>query len=173
MATAAAHKVQGITELLEMVLYELPPIDILVYQRVCQRWKDIITHGEKFQQALFFKPATNGTLKPRKERTFRELASSVEATWADASKPQRIFLNPMLAELIDAVKNGRDKKWTSQNASWRRMLLTRPSSDETCVMATDLDLFKALINIHAVAMHRPVIFRTFKISRSITSSLFS
>lgn len=78
MATAAAHKVQGITELLEMVLYELPPIDILVYQRVCQRWKDIITHGEKFQQALFFKPATNGTLKPRKERACKLCAAELE-----------------------------------------------------------------------------------------------
>ena len=107
MATAAAHQVQSITELLEMILYELPPVDILVYQRVCQRWKEIITRSEKFQRALFFEPVSKETLMWR-----QDLVDETPLDWYSVrtSMPQRIILNPMRTDLLNAMKSGRDKK---------------------------------------------------------------
>ena len=52
---SATNTALGITELLEAILEEVPPKDLLRCQRVCRTWKDTIDGSTKLQEALFFK----------------------------------------------------------------------------------------------------------------------
>jgi hypothetical protein len=53
---AAATQVFDTTELLEIILYELPTKDLLFAQRISKQTKAVIDNSTKLQQALFFKP---------------------------------------------------------------------------------------------------------------------
>ena len=58
----AASRVLEIAELHEMILYELPPLDLLISQRVSRSWQNTISKSKKLQQALFFQPAEGGSV---------------------------------------------------------------------------------------------------------------
>lgn len=47
----------GTVELLERILLELTPRDILLLQRVKRKWKATIAESIKLKRALFFEPA--------------------------------------------------------------------------------------------------------------------
>lgn len=59
------------TELLENILRHLPMKDLLLVQRVCRKWRAVITSNKELQQALYFIPI---------EPTFR---------WKDERPPVR------------------------------------------------------------------------------------
>ncbi|KAK4505884.1 hypothetical protein PRZ48_003849 [Zasmidium cellare] len=61
MATTstAAAKALAIPEILEMVLLQLPPQDLLRCQRVATLWRDSVVRSDEFQRRLFKKPRTN------------------------------------------------------------------------------------------------------------------
>ncbi|KAK3684611.1 hypothetical protein LTR37_020111 [Vermiconidia calcicola] len=46
-------------ELVEAILSQLPMRDLLLAQRVCKHWKEVIDASSKLQKALFFQPATD------------------------------------------------------------------------------------------------------------------
>ncbi|KAK4949412.1 hypothetical protein LTR10_012030 [Elasticomyces elasticus] len=54
----AAHQVFHITELLEIILLDLPMQDLLHAQRVCSTWKGVIDGSQAIQRALFFIPGS-------------------------------------------------------------------------------------------------------------------
>ncbi|KAK5726354.1 hypothetical protein LTR17_012785 [Elasticomyces elasticus] len=54
----AAHQVFHITESLESILLDLPMQDLLLGQRVCSTWKEIIDGSQAIQRALFFIPGS-------------------------------------------------------------------------------------------------------------------
>lgn len=53
---AAAQAVFNTAELLEAILLELPPLDILVYQRVSKDWRNGVQKSVVVQRALFLAP---------------------------------------------------------------------------------------------------------------------
>lgn len=58
--TDDCHQIFTLPEVLEMVLLGLPMKDLLLDQRVCKTWRNLITTSSKLQQALFLKPAGDG-----------------------------------------------------------------------------------------------------------------
>jgi len=54
----AAHAVFDTYELLEHVLWHLPPLSLLRFQRVCKPWKTVIDRSVCIQEALFFREWT-------------------------------------------------------------------------------------------------------------------
>lgn len=55
-ATAAAEKALVIPELLEAILMALPPLDVVVAQRVNQKFKNAIRDSPRIQRKLFYRP---------------------------------------------------------------------------------------------------------------------
>ncbi|KAK4898597.1 hypothetical protein LTR27_003769 [Elasticomyces elasticus] len=54
----AAHQVFHITELLQSILLDLPMQDLLLAQRVCSTWKEVIDGSQAIQRTLFFIPGS-------------------------------------------------------------------------------------------------------------------
>jgi len=63
MSSSAANSVFNITELLEMILLELPPQHLLVVGRVNRKWREVITSVAKFRTLLHYKPILDNTRK--------------------------------------------------------------------------------------------------------------
>ena len=57
-----AAKVFATYELLEAVLHGLPTKTLLLSQRVCRTWRDLIARSKKLQRALFLLPVKGGSL---------------------------------------------------------------------------------------------------------------
>ena len=60
MANSTEHRAFHVPELLEAILAELSPKDLLLGKRVCKVWKDAIEDSQKLQKALFFVPEEEG-----------------------------------------------------------------------------------------------------------------
>ncbi|KAK5119520.1 hypothetical protein LTR85_007620 [Meristemomyces frigidus] len=59
MEGTASARLASTPELVEMILLQLPLVDILLAQRVSRIWHNVIQGSAKLQRALFFKPATD------------------------------------------------------------------------------------------------------------------
>lgn len=109
-----ANQVLQTTELLELVLLELPPLDVLLAQRVSTFWRNAIRGSTKLQKLLFFLPVEG----------------------AEGLGPDVSFDNPMLAPIfanlaaianhIEFEANPVPEKYTRPEASWRLMLFYQP-----------------------------------------------
>ncbi|KAI0836061.1 hypothetical protein F5Y06DRAFT_305653 [Hypoxylon sp. FL0890] len=108
----AEEKVFNITELLELILLNVKPRDILVnVQKVSKRWKEVIEGSYKIQQALFFRvspeslteePYTKNELLPLGHSLYLDVEEFTPRTW----RPQPV--------------------WLMENASWRMMQISAP-----------------------------------------------
>lgn len=67
--STAAHHVLGTPELLELVISSLPPLEILVLQRVARAWRGVVSSSPEIQRMLFFRPDWN--LEARKFDAWR------------------------------------------------------------------------------------------------------
>lgn len=141
-----AAKVLAIPELLEAVLLELPPRDLLLSQRVNKTFRDVIDDSIYIQRKLFFKPCSStvpdGTSvrnpflqrilrlhdpgnhvflashTPRHGRLLRELSLSRDEHFCGArtKSPNQ--------SVIDRVDHSRRTLVTElRNGSWQRMLV--------------------------------------------------
>ncbi|KAK5721867.1 hypothetical protein LTR15_006460 [Elasticomyces elasticus] len=63
MATAQKQAL-GVAEILEAILLQLPPHDLLFAQKVCKDWKHTIEASPSIQKALFFMPGTKDDVHP-------------------------------------------------------------------------------------------------------------
>lgn len=75
MAAPPQHQVLLTTELLEEILLRVPPRDVLLLQRVCAVWKDVVEGSKKLQKMLFFLPAGEVQSYPSKGKLHPALAS--------------------------------------------------------------------------------------------------
>ncbi|KAI9667326.1 MAG: hypothetical protein M1821_000141 [Bathelium mastoideum] len=57
MEASAAHRLQAIPELLELLLLNLPPQRVLQYQSVCRTWKSLINTSPALLRALWYEPS--------------------------------------------------------------------------------------------------------------------
>jgi hypothetical protein len=120
MAKAAVF---ATTELLEAILFLLPPRDILLSQQVSKRFRTVIKQSRKLKCALFLEPIRDsplflirsGKYRPR-ERTRRLLTVQPEsvqqqrgpaygyAGHAGKLRQIKVFSNPLLKPLIDMLE---------------------------------------------------------------------
>ncbi|KAF2135189.1 uncharacterized protein K452DRAFT_303729 [Aplosporella prunicola CBS 121167] len=110
---SAADQVFQCTELLEHILSFTSINTLLVLQRVCRRWRDVIRCSTKLQRALYFKPDLTGDvygLNPLLVQRFTFARTPDERLWI-STKGKGYWRNKLLS---------------CKNASWRGMLFTQP-----------------------------------------------
>lgn len=125
---SSAHQMWDVPEVVENVLAFLPMRDLLLDQRVCIQWRDLIHDAPRLQEALFFKSVP--TRRIGKDtmtactREFNSLLENVFPLW---------FSSP-----LDLRYGGHDidhLRWATtvarlailrSDASWRRMLTAQP-----------------------------------------------
>lgn len=97
-------KVFDIAELLEMVLFNLPMVDLLRSQRVNKQFKSMIDGSEKLQRALFFLPA------PRQVSNEQSISVPI--------KP-----NPLLVDVFEPSPSGHNNAQLAEGvAKWNRSI---------------------------------------------------
>ena len=74
-----AHRVLNTTELLEMILLELPMRDILLSQRVDKNFETTIKHSLKLQRAVFLAPCPDSSLRERRRATSQHTPRGIPA----------------------------------------------------------------------------------------------
>ena len=66
----------GLSELLELILMNLPMRDLLFAQSVSKFWKEVIANSSYLQKALFFKPSDSGKILALSEHNERDFDDS-------------------------------------------------------------------------------------------------
>lgn len=77
------------------MLLQLPPRDVLLTQRVCRRWKEVVESSIQLQQALWFRPLAS---------TSQVHFEAGPDHWASAQEPERrklVFESPLLSSSMD------------------------------------------------------------------------
>lgn len=130
-STSAAESVLKTPELLELVLAHFDQAELMNAQRVCRRWKDIISSSLPLRRMLYLSP----TLKVD-ERI------PVDNAWLKSRFPDLgIYLlqgnpkwRPKYIKALGAADFERlGDNFYEPNASWRDMLLTQPPVKEIVV----------------------------------------
>ncbi|OJD33793.1 f-box domain protein [Diplodia corticola] len=147
---ASREKVLQTTELLELILFHLPMRDLLLAQRICKRFNDLIRHSTTLQQTLFFlpRPALPSSTPPAATtsspplRSFatgaittepwdrNPLLTSAFPPWFDRGVPARNrprynSLTRLTTLPLAATPAARDA-FLRPDASWRNMFVTQP-----------------------------------------------
>ncbi|KAF2815174.1 uncharacterized protein BDZ99DRAFT_515920 [Mytilinidion resinicola] len=69
MEASATSRALGITELLELVLLELPQRDLYQAQRICKGWKTVISNSSPIQEVMWLSPASPSSPPAKYEKT--------------------------------------------------------------------------------------------------------
>ncbi|KAK2734171.1 hypothetical protein FQN55_002912 [Onygenales sp. PD_40] len=132
-----ASKALSVIEILETILLHLPTKDLLLSQRVCRKWKNVIFGSIKLQQELFFYPIEPRPFTSRSDssQTGKEAGDQyyrVNALLCDiVFENWDIFCHDKFGHLTMSC-NLRDasseieKATSNHSASWRRMHLSQP-----------------------------------------------
>jgi len=94
------------------ILLHLPARDLLLYQRVCQRWSNLINESPSLQTALFFQQSSSPSSPP----TINPLLKEVFPAWFDHFQWHFNDEFPTKPSLDAIVR---------KEASWRKMLVVR------------------------------------------------
>lgn len=125
----AASRTFSIAELLEAILAQLPPKDLLLLQRVSKDWKAAVASKE-VQEKLFFRPISSQIL---------DRSSYGDGKWRDIETQEEVQpkWNPLLEPLYDQlflrvhtpqIEDLPTSAWQRPEASWRKMLRSQPPS---------------------------------------------
>jgi len=150
MAQSSAHRVLLVTELLEMILLQLPMEDIILSQMVCTYWRDAIAGSRPLQRIACFVDARTEAIDTK----LTEAAVSIAGGPTEAEFESRLIWP--LGKILQSHRNpvsqklgGWELMWTSAHyptqrlvlvlhpntiypklmrseASWRKMLFTHP-----------------------------------------------
>ena len=142
--TSVSNAVFLTTELLENILGFLPMRDLLLAQRVCRKWRDVITENTRLQQNLFLE-AERPTVAWKWSNAGREyrLDRLPELPESEPRYEDKVTftatLNEMLLDGGDQFESStaecgigeifhlRDMAcWRHKPGSWRRMFVTQP-----------------------------------------------
>ncbi|KAK3717979.1 hypothetical protein LTR37_005405 [Vermiconidia calcicola] len=161
---AASVRVLDTVELLEHILYKLPMRDLLLAQRVCKQWQAVIKDSKKLQRALFFEPLDGSPLLAVTEenghgtRWFRRNDNLKCAPWVQTAPSGSIRApvgNPLLQTLFHIIdtdvkvtlqtrcRSDIERRfptpWKYEHASWRKMLLSQPTTTTICTMTGETE----------------------------------
>ena len=141
----AANKVASLPELLAIILAEVPPVDLLLNQRVCKQWRDMIHDSRELQEKLFLQPTT---VTPCHQVS--DLGKGEKARWTTNDSPDssnhHITVNPFLHCFfriwdMGPLDEGGPPRWymrlrqgvARQKGPFRKMqLATPPVHDISC-----------------------------------------
>lgn len=118
------HRIWDIPEVVENILLFLPMRDLLLDQRVCTRWQNVIQAAPRLQQALFFRPVSNLSVG-KDGRIERESNSILEATFPAWFPKLLVYGEHRIADSPWATKLTR-LAILRRDASWRRMFTAQP-----------------------------------------------
>lgn len=119
------HEMWDVPEVLENILVRLPMKDLLLDQRVCTQWRDLIQAAPRLQEALFFKPISTRHVG-QNGKISRERNSLLEAAFPGwFVKPLRQWGQAHFADVSWATSAAR-LAILRRDASWRRMLTAQP-----------------------------------------------
>ncbi|KAJ4346748.1 uncharacterized protein N0V89_010680 [Didymosphaeria variabile] len=148
MPNAAPPLALTTPELLEYILAFLPPRDLLLVQRVCKPWHDLITTSPTLQTLLYFRappPSSSPSLTPfsSSEYTLNPLLKSAfpflfspnkvqsaeraedwDVEWGDLELPAAV--DPNVKPFIYSSFNRNPAAFRRKEASWRRMHISNP-----------------------------------------------
>jgi hypothetical protein len=140
---SATAKVLETYELLEMILCQSAPRDVLCYaQRVSCLWRDVIKNCQQIRKLLWFKPWAKDEL-PKNRNIVNPFILSFFLRDQDECNNDEDCLfcegeedfnedeahpnwDPEMFYEIDWSKIKEDPRYGQKNASWRRMLLVQP-----------------------------------------------
>lgn len=100
---AAVDKVIAIPELLEQLILPLPLRQMLLIQRVCTSFRDIVLTSPKISRALFFDPSTEETLQWHDvDDASKDDQDSLQVGWVKAQGdiPVLPVVNPFLFQYV-------------------------------------------------------------------------
>ena len=98
-----ARQAFSLPKILEAALAELPDRDLLLAQRVCRAFQDVITKSGQLQRRLFFAPQLTDTWKPVLWRPTN--TDNVPGYVRDESQPSDLRMNPFVYDLISPNRN--------------------------------------------------------------------
>ncbi|USW53652.1 Putative F-box domain-containing protein [Septoria linicola] len=131
---SAAGRTFAVAELLESILQELDPRDLLFAQRVCKEWQTAIASSSKLQQLLFFRASSEQVITYSYVPKYSCLRPDVEWIDRDTEEKATPTRNPLLEPLFKTLgelshvpyKDRLSAAWARPDASWRRMLVAQP-----------------------------------------------
>lgn len=82
----AGAQVAAISELMEMILLDLPLKEVLIAQRVSKDFRSAVRDSYKLQKALFFKPIDKTVLRPVSKQPAPPTCTSSEVCRANSTK---------------------------------------------------------------------------------------
>ncbi|KAK5686550.1 hypothetical protein LTS10_002670 [Elasticomyces elasticus] len=136
MATAQEQGL-GVAEILEAILLQLPPHDLLFAQKVCKDWKQAIEASPSIQKALFFMPGTKDDVHPGYV-TANCLLKSFNTDEAVAPNPFLMVYNKFNAGSWIATHRTRvSLLHVSEEASCHRMFITQPPTKTSITSRVD------------------------------------
>ncbi|KAM3414756.1 hypothetical protein BST61_g9909 [Cercospora zeina] len=114
-----------VLELAEAIFLELSPQELLVsVQRVCSKWRDVVTASIPIQQVLFFRPiGIQGPL-----HFVNVPGEQYGGNWISSQGsrcPFQMYEHPLVAPLL-LHEQQPSRAIDRPEASWRRQLLTQP-----------------------------------------------
>ncbi|KAK2808601.1 hypothetical protein FQN50_004633 [Emmonsiellopsis sp. PD_5] len=131
-----ASEALNVIEVLETILLCLPTKDLLLSQRVCKKWKDVIFGSIKLQQELFVYPIEPRPFTSRSDspQTGKELGGQyrVNALLCDiVFENWEIFYHDKIGHLtmscnLRNASSEMEKATGNNSASWQRMYLSQP-----------------------------------------------
>ncbi|RLM00177.1 hypothetical protein CFD26_107692 [Aspergillus turcosus] len=126
MYYSASHRLFGVPELLEEILLQVHlPTLLTSAQRVCRMWHRLIQDSSALQKALFFKPS-----EKRVDSEERRINPFVQSNlWRGlfrkkVNKRSRVHLRR------------KREVYLRREASWRRMLLQQPPSNNIAIVGS-------------------------------------
>lgn len=137
----ASQRTFGIAELLEAILVQLPPEDVLLAQRVSKDWQATIKTSKELQEKLFFRPISSQIF---------DRSRYGDGKWRDIETQEEVQprWNPLLERLYDQlflrvhtpqIEDLPTSAWQRPEASWRKMLRSQPPSRGVLVIRTNED----------------------------------
>ncbi|KAK4539559.1 hypothetical protein LTR36_010836 [Oleoguttula mirabilis] len=130
---SAGYQLSQVAELVETILCDVEPVDVLLWQRVCKVWRGTVTGSLKLQRLLFFRPEEGPPENPTDEE---HPSHSLEGHDIESRGIDAVRHNDLLDKLLADLALGR--VYLNENrkvvpackgrapASWRRMFLTQP-----------------------------------------------
>lgn len=134
----ARSRVFAIPELLEAILLNLPPRELLVVQQVSKQFQATINDSPKLQQALFFRPAPlrdpgSWTANPLLRDLFTPFFFIFEDTELNRIANGVVLMDWFTDEYLGHPRPRRNAM-LRPNASWRRMLFIQPPPQRLSVV---------------------------------------
>lgn len=125
---SAQDRAFDIPELVEAILAQLSPRDLLLSQRISRNFQTVIKSSPRLQQTLFFRPAP---FKGPDKWTLNPLLRKHFVPWFVTSESRWGFPDYESLEALEWNANAQKRAaFLHPNASWRRMLVVQPPPQE-------------------------------------------